>query len=123
MNVIPMGTMPPNPTELLFSHRLTPMLETLKERYDYIFIDCPPIELVADTQIFSQYADRTLFVVRAGLLERSMLPELTKIYNEKRFTNMAVILNGTLSAGGRYGSRYGYGYGYGNKSYYTSDEE
>ena len=36
---------------------------------------------------------------------------------------MAVILNGTLSAGGRYGSRYGYGYGYGNKSYYTSDEE
>lgn len=123
LDVIPMGTMPPNPTELLFSERLGQLIETCKERYDYIFIDCPPIELVADTQILSQYADRSLFVVRAGLLERSMLPELKKLYNEKKYPNMALILNGTVSAGGRYGYKYGYYYGYGNKSYYSSDDK
>ena len=123
LDVIPMGTMPPNPTELLFSERLGQLIETCKERYDYIFIDCPPIELVADTQILSQYADRSLFVVRAGLLERSMLPELKKLYNEKKYPNMALILNGTVSAGGRYGYKYGYHYGYGNKSYYSSDDK
>lgn len=123
LDVIPMGTMPPNPTELLFSERLGQLIETCKERYDYIFIDCPPIELVADTQILSQYADRSLFVVRAGLLERSMLSELKKLYNEKKYPNMALILNGTVSAGGRYGYKYGYHYGYGNKSYYSSDDK
>lgn len=123
LDVIPMGTMPPNPTELLFSERLGQLIETCKERYDYIFIDCPPIELVADTQILSQYADRSLFVVRAGLLERSMLPELKKLYNEKKYPNMALILNGTVSVGGRYGYKYGYHYGYGNKSYYSSDDK
>ncbi len=127
LDVIPIGTIPPNPTELLFSERLSHLIESCKERYDYIFIDCPPIELVADTQILSQYADRTLFVLRSGLLERSMLPELGKIYREKKYPNMAMLLNGTVAAGGRYGYKYGYhygyGYGYGSKSYYTSSDE
>lgn len=123
LDVIPIGTMPPNPTELLFSERLGQLIESQKEHYDYIFIDCPPIELVADTQILGQYADRTLFVLRAGLLERSMLSEVNKIYREKRYTNMALILNGTAASGGRYGNRYGYAYGYGDKSYYTSSDE
>lgn len=48
-----------------------------------MLIDCPPVELVADTQIIEKLADRTVFVVRAGLLERSMLAELEKIYEEK----------------------------------------
>lgn len=124
LQFLPVGTIPPNPTELLFSDRLKQLIDTVRSQYDYIFIDCPPIEMVADTQIIEQLADRTLFVVRTGLLERSMLPELQRIYDEKKYKNMALILNGTIGSGGhygyRYGYRYGYHYGYGSGSYYGS---
>lgn len=124
LQFLPVGTIPPNPTELLFSDRLKQIIDTVRSQYDYIFIDCPPIEMVADTQIIEQLADRTLFVVRTGLLERSMLPELQRIYDEKKYKNMALILNGTVGSGGhygyRYGYRYGYHYGYGSGSYYGS---
>ena len=103
MDILPVGTIPPNPTELLFDERLKQVIDTVRERYDYVLIDCPPIELVADTQIIEKLADRTIFVVRAGLLERSMLAELEKIYEEKKYKNMSLILNGTEGSGGRYG--------------------
>lgn len=121
-DVLPVGTVPPNPTELLSGERLPAMLAALRQRYDYILIDCPPIELVADTHIIAKYADRTIFVVRAGLLERSMLAELETIYKEQKFKNMAVILNGTQGNGTyRYGYRYGYHYGYGSSYHYGNE--
>lgn len=124
LSILPVGTIPPNPTELLAEPRLAELVEMLRIRYDYILIDCPPVEIVADTQIIEKLADRTLFVVRAGLLERDMLPELQRMYEEKRYKNMALILNGTEGGGSRYGYRYGYKYGYhygyGNNSYYSN---
>ena len=126
LHLLPSGTIPPNPTELLAEPSFKELVERLRTRYDYIFIDCPPIDIVADTQIIEKLADRTIFVVRAGLLERDMLPELQRMYDEKRFKNMAVVLNGTEGGSGRYGYRYGYKYGYqygyGNKSYYGSSK-
>lgn len=121
LSILPVGAIPPNPTELLEDSRFSKMLDELRKDYDYIIIDCPPIDIVADTQIISGYADRTIFVVRAGLLERSMLPELNTIYREKRFNNMTVLLNGTTSGSGRYSYHYGYARGryYG---YYGSKE-
>lgn len=117
LEVLPIGKIPPNPTELIESKRFGEMIEKLKPMFDYIFIDCPPIEVVADAQILNQYADRTIFIVRAGLLEKSMLPELDKLNSEKKYNKMAVILNGTFNDHGRYGYghsyHYGYGYGYG----------
>ena len=111
MDFLPIGKIPPNPTELLYSPKLKPMLDALRQQYDYIFVDCPPVEIVADATIISHEADVTLFVVRAGLLERSMLPELQKNYDEKKYNNMAMLLNGT-DAEHHYGyHRYGYGYG------------
>ena len=127
MDILPVGTIPPNPTELLFDERLKQVIDTVRGQYDYVLIDCPPIELVADTQIIEKLADRTIFVVRAGLLERSMLAELEKIYGEKKYKNMSLILNGTEGSGGlygyRYGYRYGYHYGYGSGYHYGSDEK
>ena len=121
-DVIPIGTIPPNPTELLFTPLLEKMIKTMREEYDYVFIDCPPIEVVADTPIYEQFADRTIFVVRAGLMERSMLPEVDALYKAKKFKNMTLILNGTKARGGRYGSHYGYGYGYGYGYNYNKEK-
>lgn len=121
-DVIPIGTIPPNPTELLFTPLLEKMIKTMREEYDYVFIDCPPIEVVADTPIYEQFADRTIFVVRAGLMERSMLPEVDALYKARKFKNMTLILNGTKARGGRYGSHYGYGYGYGYGYNYNKEK-
>lgn len=118
LHILPVGTIPPNPTELLHDARFGKLIENLREEYDYILIDCPPIDIVADTQIIEEHADRTLFVVRNGLLARNMLNELENIYETKRFKNLVMILNGTMSHGSyykysyRYGYRYSYRYGY-----------
>lgn len=138
LKVLPVGTIPPNPTELLEDERFGELIEKMRPQYDYILIDCPPIEIVADTQIIEKFIDRTIFVVRAGLLEKSMVPEIDNLYKQQKLKNMSVVLNGTESASGRYGSRYGYRYGYGHyghysyyghygyyghKSYYHNDDE
>lgn len=121
LHILPIGTVPPNPTELLENSKLAMLIETLRPEYDYIFIDCPPVDIVADAQIIEKWADRTIFVVRSGLLDRSMLSELENMYTGKRFKNLSMILNGTESTGGRYGYRYGYHYGY--ASYYGSKDK
>lgn len=114
LDILPVGTVPPNPAELLYSPRLQKMLDELRQQYDMIFIDCPPYEVVADTSIISKWADMTVFVIRAELLEREMLPVIEDYYTEKKFNNMSILLNGTTSGIGRYGyHRYGYHYGYG----------
>ena len=126
--VLPVGTTPPNPTELLAEPRLAELIEKMRSRFDYILIDCPPVDIVADTQIIEKLADRTVFIVRAGLLERDMLPKLQSDYEAKRFKNMTLVLNGTIGGssrygyhyGYRYGYKYGYAYGYGSKSYYNN---
>lgn len=129
VDFLPIGKIPPNPTELLYSPKLKPMFDELRQSYDYIFVDCPPVEIVADATIISHEADITLFVVRAGLMERAMLPELEKNYEEKKYNNMAILLNGT-DADHHYGyHRYGYGYGrygYGKRygyGYYGSSKK
>lgn len=121
LHILPIGTVPPNPTELLEDSKLSMLIEALRPEYDYIFIDCLPVDIVADAQIIEKWADRTIFVVRSGLLDRSMLSELENMYTGKRFKNLSMILNGTESTGGRYGYRYGYHYGY--ASYYGSKDK
>lgn len=107
VKIMPIGKMPPNPAELLENGRLDHLVEEAKKDYDYILLDCPPVNIVVDTNIVGRLADRTLFVVRAGLLERSALKELNELYEDKKFNNMSVILNGTEAIHSRY-------YTYGN---------
>lgn len=107
LTILPIGKMPPNPAELLEGNRLKELLDEARKKYDYIFLDCPPVNIVVDTQIVAPCADSTMFVVRAGLLERSAIPELNEFYDEKKFKNIALILNGTDTAHSRY-------YTYGN---------
>lgn len=119
--VLPVGTTPPNPAELLESPRFAVMISTLRWEFDYIFIDCPPVEMMADAQIISNNCDRTIFVVRAGLLDRYMLPELARLYEEKKVPNMSLVINAVKVDNSRLGGKYGYGYGYGNYNAYAAD--
>ena len=126
IDIIPVGTIPPNPAELLLTPRLEKLIAELREQYDTIFLDCPPIDIVADTSVIAKWADMTIFVIRAGLMDRDMLPVVEGYYNDKKFNNMSVILNGTDSGSNRYsyhryGYHYGYGYGYGYGGYAKED--
>lgn len=118
--VIPVGTVPPNPSELIGSERFAALIEEARGKFDYIFIDCPPYNVVADARIVSDKADRTVFIVRSGMLELSMLSELEQLENQGVLKGMSVLLNGTPMVSGRYG--YHYGYGYHTYGYYSSKE-
>ena len=117
LDVLPVGKMPPNPAELLAEPALVTLLNELRNEYDYVILDCPPIEIVTDSDLIAPNADMTAFIVRAGLLERSMLPQIDKYYKAKKYNGMAILLNGTDSTG-RYGYKYGYKYGYGRYGSY-----
>ena len=126
IEIIPVGTIPPNPAELLLTTRLEQLITELRQQYDTIFLDCPPIDIVADTSVIAKWADMTVFVIRAGLMDRDMIPVVEGYYNDKKFNNMSVILNGTDSGSSRYsyhryGYHYGYGYGYGYGGYAKED--
>lgn len=108
------GSVAPNPAELLMDSRLDSMIEELRKRYDYIVVDNVPVGMVADATIVNRIADLTIFVVRAGRLDRRQLPDIEKLYQEKVLNNMALILNGADLERRGYGYGYGsYGYGYG----------
>lgn len=113
LDLVPVGLIPPNPSELLEDPRMKQFVDEVKKDYDYIFFDCPPIDIVADAMIVNPMVDMTLFIIRAGLFQRSMLPMVQEIYDEKRYKNLAVILNGTNEPV----SGYGYSYGYTRKYY------
>ncbi|MCQ2330020.1 MAG: polysaccharide biosynthesis tyrosine autokinase [Paludibacteraceae bacterium] len=117
----PVGTTPPNPTEILYNTRLNDLFIKWRNEFDYIIIDCPPVEIVADAGIISKWADVTLFVVRTGLLDRSMLPDITQYYENKKFNNLMLLLNGTDYSNNRYSyySKYNYGYYHSYHNYYT----
>lgn len=113
LHLLPVGNIPPNPTELLLSERFEEMMKKLMSNYDYIFTDCPPIDIVADAAIVTKFVDMTIFTVRAGMLDKRIIPVLNDLYESGRFTRMAVVLNGVDMESRGYGS-YGYRYGYGN---------
>ena len=106
LSVLPVGKRPPNPAELLEGPIFGQMIEKLKEQFDVVLVDCPPVNVVVDTQLINRYADATLFVVRAGLLQRSALKDLTALYNEKKLKRMSLLLNGTEA---EHSSYYTYG--------------
>lgn len=115
LHVLPVGTLPPNPTELLLSERFTQMIADMRQEYDYIFLDCPPIDVVADASIITEVADMSIFVLRANRLSKDVLPHVQMLYSEKKYNHMAVLLNSVDIQYKKYGygkTSYGYGYGY-----------
>lgn len=113
LDLIPSGPVPPNPSELLLDGRMEQLIADAREHYDVVIVDCPPSEVVADARAIAHLCDYTLYIIRVGNLDRNMLPHVERMYAEKVFPNMTMVLNGTGSSeGGRYGYGYGYQYGY-----------
>lgn len=111
LHFMPVGSIPPNPTELLASKQFAELIAEMKKEYEYIFLDCPPASFMADTTIISHLADRTLFVVRVGLFQRALIETLESDYEKNTFNNMALIVNGEVNDF-RYGFNYNYKYNY-----------
>ena len=117
-DVIAAGTTAPNPAELLMDDRLDELVSELRSRYDIIIADSVPIGIIADASIANRIADLTVFVVRAGRLDRRQLPDIEALYEDKKLRNMALVLNGVDPHRHGYGYGYGYyGYGYGHYGY------
>ncbi len=94
LDIISSGTVAPNPAELLMDSRLDELVAELRRRYDYIIADNVPVGVVADATISNRISDLTIFVVRAGRLDRRQLPDMEELYRENKLSNMALILNG-----------------------------
>lgn len=114
IDVMYAGPQPPNPAEMLMSQRMDGIMGELRERYDMIIVDSVPAMAVADAVIIDRLVDLTIYIVRQSRLDRRQLPDIERLYAEKKFSNMAIILNGVTH------SKRTYGYGYG---YYVDEDE
>jgi capsular exopolysaccharide synthesis family protein len=111
LDIIPSGTIPPNPSELLMSDRVSELFKHFDSKYDYIIADTSAVGLVSDTLLIADLADMFVYVVSADKVDKRQLVHVANpLYNEKRLPNMTMLLNGVKSGK----SGYGYGYGYGN---------
>lgn len=113
-DIIPAGTLPPNPSELIKTAKTKELLQHLKEIYDYVVIDCSPVGLVSDAYILSEIADTTLFVVRRAKTNKSFFKSVISQLKYDGVDNIALVFNDVKGREGYYGtSRY-----YGDKTYY-----
>lgn len=115
VDILPAGDLPPNPTELLDSERMGEILETLRDRYDYILLDMPPVGAVADAMILAKHLTGIVFVVRQGHSERDAVSGAIKQLEFAGAKVLGFVLNGVpMSRQGRYGryNRYSYRYRY-----------
>ena len=125
-NVIFSGYLPPNPSELLSSEALAELMETLKERYDYIFIDTPPVSAVIDAAVISKYTNGAVIVVRPGSTKKE---ELVNVVSQLEFADAKIVgfvLNcvddehGGYYYRGKYKYNYTYAYVHGAESTKTA---
>ena len=105
LDLIPCGTVPPNPAELLQTERVDELFARLRKRYDYIIVDTAPVAMVSDTYILDRVADVTIFVSRYKYTPTEMIEYINDVIEHKRMHNVACVLNGVK------GLRAGYGYG------------
>ncbi|MDT7828092.1 polysaccharide biosynthesis tyrosine autokinase [Pricia sp. S334] len=120
--VTPAGTQGGDHTELLLNGRLELLFGELSERFDYIIMDSAPISLVSEGNLFAQFSDITLFVVRHAITPKRVVQRLGQKQTDKSLEHAAIVFNG-LKKRGFVKETSGYGYGYGYKfdsSYYTA---
>ena len=123
-HLFPSGPIPPNPSELISSARMSELKSYLDQHYEVVVLDTPPYGIVADAQLLSNWANICLIITRFRLTIREQVHEIEEWRRNGIFRNMALVFNG-ISSKGYYGYKYGYysqkrKYGY---HYYTQKEE
>jgi tyrosine-protein kinase Etk/Wzc len=112
LSILTAGPYPPNPAELLGSARMRTILAEMRERYDTIVFDTPPLGMVTDAAILGTLADTTILVTRAGVTEKKALQHAASQLYHLRVHVSGTILNDFDPRQAGYGYEYGYGYGY-----------
>ena len=121
VHLLPAGPVPPNPTELLMNERMKQLIERLKNEYDYVILDCVPAHMMADAAVVSHMSDLTVYVIRDGGIDRRFLPELERIHQEGRFSNLCVVINDIRNKNSI--GNYNYEYKYHSKNNYNNSEK
>ena len=120
LSLLPGGTIPPNPTELLARPALEAAIDQLRNEYDYIVMDTAPIGMVTDTQTIARVADISIYVCRADYTHKNDYQLINDLQEHKRLPSLCTVINGLDMRKKKYGYYYGYGkygkyYGYGKK--------
>ena len=128
--ILPGGTVPPNPTELLARDGLDKAIDMLKNNFDYVILDTAPVGMVTDTLLIGRVADLSVYVCRADYTHKAEYTLINELSHEQKLPNLCTIINGVdlkkrkygyyygygkYSKHYGYGKRYGYGYGYGQE--------
>jgi capsular exopolysaccharide synthesis family protein len=113
LDVIPSGPIPPNPSELISSDRTAALLQELKQRYDMVLIDSPPIALVSDALLLLKHSTIRLIVVRQNYTPRNLFASIMADLKNRDISSLNIVINDQKTGQGGYGYRYGYHYGYG----------
>lgn len=129
--ILPGGTVPPNPTELLARDGLDKAIETLKKNFEYVILDTAPVGMVTDTLLIGRVADLSVYVCRADYIRKNEYTLINELIDGNKLPNLCTVINGLdlkkrkygyyygYGKYGKYygyGKRYGYGYGYGEQS-------
>ena len=118
--ILPGGTVPPNPTELLARDGLDKAVETLKKNFDYVILDTAPVGMVTDTLLIGRVADLSVYVCRADYTRKAEFTLINELAADNKLPNICTIINGLDLQKKKYGYYYGYGkygkyYGYGKR--------
>jgi len=113
LNLIRSGDIPPNPVEILMNPRIKDIFDYSKNNYDYVIVDTAPVGLVIDMMQIRQFADMSLYVIKANYIDKRMLNIPISLFEDNKLPGMQLVINGTGNSGNSYG--YGYGYGEANK--------
>jgi capsular exopolysaccharide synthesis family protein len=114
LNVLLSGPVPPNPSEMILSDRLTDIMNYAKINFDYVIIDTPPVSLISDALVLMKFSDINLFVINTKFPSKASLSNAYEIAQLNKESNFAFILNGVKRKYSKYYyNKYSYGYGYG----------
>lgn len=134
--ILPGGSVPPNPTELLARDGLDKAIEMLKKNFDYVILDTAPVGMVTDTLLIGRVADLSVYVCRADYTHKNEYTLINELAENNKLPNLCTVINGLdlkrrkygyyygYGKYGKYygyGKRYGYGYGYGEQSHTKED--
>ncbi|GGZ70263.1 GumC family protein [Algibacter mikhailovii] len=108
LDILPSGSIPPNPAELLLSDKIKELFDTVSEEYDYVVVDTAPSMMVTDTLLISEYAAYTMYVIRADYTEKPLLNFAKELHADKKLNNMMVVVNDVKQSNFGYGGKYGY---------------